>query len=118
MIARMATCLVLIAALTCPASLPAQRDSVSLFTGQRVRVTAPSFGLRERAVVLARVTRETKAVVHGLIGAPLGAIAGGIVGALVRTERWAVVPREQFRVVVVPRRGAGGATGVGFAISF
>ena len=57
---------------------------------------------------------------HALALAPIGFVAGGIVGAgvgaLIRTDRWEEVPLDRLRVSIVPQRG--GRLGFGVSIAF
>jgi hypothetical protein len=50
-----------------------------------------------------------------LIGAPAGALLGGVVGLLIRSDRWEEVPHDRFWVGVVPHRDG---LGIGASISF
>ena len=50
-----------------------------------------------------------------LIGAPAGALLGGVVGLLIRSDRWAEVPLDRVRVGVLPQPDG---LGIGASISF
>lgn len=43
-----------------------------------------------------------------IFGAPAGLVLGGIVGAMIRSDRWRAVPVNQYRVSVEPRQDAMG----------
>lgn len=50
-----------------------------------------------------------------VIGAPAGALLGGVVGLLIRSDRWEEVPLDGLRVGVVPQHDG---LGIGVSVSF
>ena len=47
---------------------------------------------------------KTYAVVGAMIGGPGGAVAGGLIGATIKTERWQEVPLDRVRASFAPQR--------------
>jgi hypothetical protein len=50
-----------------------------------------------------------------VIGAPAGALLGGVVGALIRSDRWKEIPLDRVRMGVVPQHDG---LGIGASITF
>ncbi len=58
---------------------------------------------------------QSAAGIGVLIGAPAGALLGGVVGLLIRSDRWEEVPLDRVHVGVVPQPDG---LGIGLSIAF
>ena len=57
-----------------------------------------------------------KALIYGLVGIPLGAVAGALLGRIFASDRWEQVPLDGLRVTFVPKRD--GRFALGLSVAF
>jgi hypothetical protein len=55
--------------------------------------------------------RAQEHVFVAFVGAGMGALPGAVIGALIKTQRWAEVPVSNVRVLLAPLKGSGLAMG-------